>query len=177
MRRAQTQTTRFYMGNLMSFLVQSGDTNGSFCLLEYRAQPGGEPPPHLHYQQDEVFYLLEGELEVYCRGQVQTARAGDTVFLPRQQAHAWYILSPTLRLLALTQPGGLDEYFAAMSTPATSMELPTGAITYALDDPAHAIAIGAQHGIKILTPAEIKELLPHYPGFGVPRPEQPETGS
>ncbi len=102
-------------------------------------------------------------------GEVRTVRAGETIFLPRNQAHAFYYLSPTLRFLALVQPGGLDGYFEAMSSPATSMELPESAYVIALSDPAPAIELAAKHGVKMLTPAETAELLPHYPGFGVPR--------
>lgn len=171
-RGANTETTRFYMGSLMSFLVKSIETEKSFCLLEYRSQPGNEPPPHLHFDQDEALYLLEGELEVYCLGQVKTARAGEAVFLPRHQAHAWYVLSPTVRMLILTQPGGLDEYFEAMSSPATNMEMPIDVATYAQADPAHARAMAAKHNMKILSPTETAELLPHYPGFGVRRDGQ-----
>jgi len=171
-RGATTETTRFYMGSLMSFLVKSSETQNSLCIAEYRSRPGHEPPPHIHLDQDEVFYLLEGELEVYCLGQVRIVRAGEAVFLPRDQAHAWYVTSSTIRALVMTSPGGLDGYFEEMSSPATSMELPPAATTYAQADPTQAIAIGEKHGIKILTPAETMQLLPHYPGFGVPRAQR-----
>ena len=88
-RGATTETTRFYMGSLMLLLVKSSETQNSLCLVEYRSRPGHEPPPHIHLDQDEVFYLLEGELEVYCLGQVRIVRAGEAMFLPRNQAHAW----------------------------------------------------------------------------------------
>ncbi len=173
-RSAVTETTRSYMGSLMSFLVTSVETENRFVLLELRMKPGNEPPPHIHYDQDEVYYILEGELEVYCMGEVRTVQAGETIFLPQNQAHAFYYLSPTLRFLALLQPGGpdgygLDGYFEAMSSPSTSMELPASATTYALSDPAPAIELAAKYGVKMLTPEETAELLPHYPGFGVPR--------
>jgi quercetin dioxygenase-like cupin family protein len=112
-RGASTETTRFYMDSLMSFLVKSSQTTNGLCLLEYRSHPGHEPPPHIHLDQDEAFYLLEGELEVYCMGQVVTARAGEALFLPRNQAHAWYVMSPKIRTLIMTNPGGMDEYFEA----------------------------------------------------------------
>lgn len=167
-RSAVTETTRSYMGGLMTFLTTSAETENRSFLIEVRTVPGAEPPPHLHYDQDEVFYILEGEMEVYCMGQVRTARAGEMVFLPRMQAHAFYFLSP-LRFLAWVQPGGLDGYFEAMSSPATSMEIPANATTYSDSDFAAAIALAAKYGVKMLTPEETAELLPHYPGFGVPR--------
>lgn len=167
-RSAVPETTRSYMGGLMTFFVTSAETENCIFLLESRTVPGAEPPPHLHYDQDEVFYILEGEMEVYCMGQVQIARAGEVVFLPRNQAHAFYFLSP-IRFLALVQPGGLDGYFEAMSSPATSMEIPANITTYADSDPAAAIALAAKYGVKMLIPEETAELLPQYPGFGVPR--------
>jgi hypothetical protein len=61
---------------------------------------------------------------------------------------------------------GLDGYFTAMAEPATSMNLLTEAITYNVDDPSHAIRVGAENGIRILSPEETAEQLPRYPGFG-----------
>ena len=169
-RSAVTETTRSSIGSLRSSLVKSTETENRFFLMESRAVPGAEPPPHLHYEQDEVFYVLEGEIEVYCMGQVKTARAGETVFLPRMQAHAFYFLSPVVHFLVLLTPGNLEGFFEATSSPATSMEIPANATNRANSDPAAAIALLAEYGVKMLTPAETAELLPHYPGFGVPRP-------
>jgi quercetin dioxygenase-like cupin family protein len=168
-RSAVPETTRSYMGGLMTFLATSAETENRSLLLEIRTVPGAEPPPHLHYEQDEVYYILEGELEVYCMGQVRTARAGEMVFLPRMQAHAFYFISPILHFLAWVQPGGMDGYFEAMSNPATSMEIPANATTYADFDLDAAVALAAKYGVKMLTPEETAELLPQYPGFGVPR--------
>ncbi|MEH2444782.1 MAG: cupin domain-containing protein [Nostoc sp.] len=168
-RSAVTETTRSSTGNLRSFLIKSTETENRFFLMETRAVPGAEPPPHIYYEQDEVFYILEGEIEVYCMGQVKTARAGETVFLPRMQAHAFYFLSPIVHFLVLVTPGGLDGCFEAMSSPATSMEILANVTTHADSDPAAAIALLAKYGVKMLTPKETAELLPHYPGFGVPR--------
>jgi hypothetical protein len=75
-------------------------------------------------------------------------------------------------MLILTNPAGIDDYFSAMAEPATSMNLPPNGTTYAMDDPAHAIAVGARHGIKILTPDETCALLPNYPGFGATEAER-----
>lgn len=168
---AELGNSLFYMGSLMSVLASTKRTSGAFSLMEYRSRPGNEPPPHRHLGQDELLYILEGEIEAYTPDLIAKIGVGGSLFLPRNQAHAWYVNSPTLRMLILTVPAGLDEYFAAMASPATSMELPAGAVTYLLDDPAHAIAIGQEHGIHILTPEQTRELLPRYPGFGA-SPEQ-----
>ena len=166
-RGASLPNTWFYMGSLMSFLATSDETNNGFNLMEYRSRPGHEPPPHIHLNQDELLYILDGEILAYCQDEVLSVKSGESIFLPRNAAHAWYVLSPQLRMLILNLPGGLDGYFHSMAaSPATSMELPSEAMTYELDDPAHAVKVGLEHGIRILAPDEAKELLPKYPGFG-----------
>lgn len=160
----------FYMGSLLSVLAPAKRTGGAFSLMEYRSRPGHEPPPHVHNGQDELLYLLEGQIEAYAPGLTGAlVKAGEALFLPRDQAHAWYVTSPTLRMLVMTNPPGMEDYFEAMAEPAASMDLPPEGTTYALDDPARAIAVGRRHGLRILTPEETTELLPDYPGFGVHR--------
>jgi quercetin dioxygenase-like cupin family protein len=170
---ARVENSLFYMGSLMSVVASTKATGGAFSLLEYRSQPVHEPPPHIHVGQDELLYLLEGEIEAYTPDLTAVrVGTGQSLFLPRDQAHAWYVTSPTLRMLILTYPAGIDDYFAAMAEPATSLELPPNGITYAMDDPAHAVAVGARHGIKILTPVETRALMPNYPGFGATEAER-----
>ena len=71
------------MGSLMSILASTSETSNGFALLEYRSTPGHEPPPHIHVNQDEVLYILEGEIEAFCLGKVLKVAAGESIFLPR----------------------------------------------------------------------------------------------
>ncbi len=119
-----------------------------------------EEAPQREYSLREVFNGLRW-----------MARAGEVVFLPQGKPHAFYIRSPHLRALILVQAVGehavgLDCYFTEMAEPAISMNLPTKAVTYIMDDPSHAIRLGAANGIRILSPEETAKELPHYPGFG-----------
>jgi NAD(P)-dependent dehydrogenase (short-subunit alcohol dehydrogenase family) len=52
-------------GNLTTNLAEKKDTNGAFFLVEAMLAPGTEPPPHVHTREDELFYVLEGEFDVY----------------------------------------------------------------------------------------------------------------
>lgn len=171
-RGATLNSTMFYMGSLMSFLARGDETGGRLSLNEYQSRPGTEPPPHVHEWEHEVYYLLEGQMQFYCQGQVLLVQAGEIIFLPRGHVHAFYIRSPYVRALLLAIAAGeqsveLDQYFTNMATPATSMSLPDEALTYAVVDPSHAIALGLTHGIRILSPEDTLRELPHYPGFGV----------
>lgn len=170
-RGATLDTTMFYMGSLMSFLVKSEDTGGRFALMEAVSKPGNEPPPHLHQWEHETYYLLEGTIEFYLADKVLTATAGEAVFIPQGVPHAISLRSPRVRTLVMAQatgeqPVGIDRYFIAMAEPATRMDLPADAITYVMDDSARAVSLAAGFGGYFLSPEETAQLLPHYTGFG-----------
>jgi quercetin dioxygenase-like cupin family protein len=167
MRRTHLENTYAYMGSLMTFLVEGKDTGGRFALLEYRAKPGNEPPPHWHEVEDETLYVLEGEMEAYLGGQVLNIGPGEMLFIPHGEPHAWYIVSPSFRMLIMTNPAQMDGYFREMGRPAETLELKNDRVTYAMADPQHAIELGAKYGTQFMTPEQTKKAFPKYAGFGV----------
>jgi quercetin dioxygenase-like cupin family protein len=170
-RGANLDTSMMYMGSIMSFLVRAQDTDGRFAMVEHRARPGSEPPPHVHLWEHEIFYVLQGKIEFHCEDQVKSVGPGETIFLPKGKAHAFYIRSEYLRTLIISlatteEPAALDNYFASMAKRATSMDIPTDAVTYLIDDPSHAIEAGEKYGIKMLSAEEARRTLPHFGGLG-----------
>ena len=55
----------FFQGGLFTFHADSTDTAGQSALLEVQGGPGIEPPLHVHANEDELFYVLEGKLKKY----------------------------------------------------------------------------------------------------------------
>ena len=160
-----------YMGSIMSFLVRAQETDGRFTMVAISRTAGNEPPPHVHLWEHEIYFVLEGKIEFHCGDQVKTVGPGETIFLPAGKAHAFYIRSGYLRTLIITlataeEPAALDSYFASMAKPATSMDIPTDAVTYLTDDPSRAIEAGKKYGIEILSPEEARRALPHFHGLG-----------
>jgi quercetin dioxygenase-like cupin family protein len=76
-------------GNLTTNLAEKKDTNGAFFLVEAMLAPGTEPPPHVHTREDELFYVLEGEFDVYVGKEAFKVKTGECVFLPRFRPHAF----------------------------------------------------------------------------------------
>jgi mannose-6-phosphate isomerase-like protein (cupin superfamily) len=172
-RAVKVESTFAYMGSLMTFLAKGSETSGRFALMEFHTKAGNEPPPHIHEREHELYFVLEGTMRFYCEDKILDIGAGEVVFLPQGKAHAFTCISDVVRTLIFVQatgqdPVGLDSYFLAMGEPATSMVLPESAVTYAADDPEHAIRVGASRGIRILSPSESQRALPQYPGFGMP---------
>ncbi len=72
---------------------------------------GGGPPPHRH-DFEEMFTLLEGELQFTFRGETSVVHAGSTVNIPANAPHSFKNLSGAdVRMLCMATPAGLDEFF------------------------------------------------------------------
>src|ERR1700760_1291806 len=82
-----------YRGALLTFHADSTDTSGQFALMEAEGASGSEPPPHVHRNEDEMFYLLEGELKVMRGTEEITLCPGQSVFLPRGVMHTFKVIS------------------------------------------------------------------------------------
>jgi mannose-6-phosphate isomerase-like protein (cupin superfamily) len=148
--------SRWYLGSLMTFLVNSGQTNGAFSLTDYLAKPGNEPPAHKHDREDEFFYVVEGRIDAYIGQEVFRVGPYEGVYLPKLIPHTFTILTPHLRMLILLSPGGFEGYFRDMSEPARSLSLPEQAVNYGAVDMDQAMRSGREHGISFLTPSEIR---------------------
>jgi DNA-binding transcriptional MerR regulator len=91
--------------------VSSKDTQGAMCVFEFAGSHGG--PRHLHREQDEWIYIVEGECEFEVGGRRFRAGAGESVFLPRNVAHTWVSVSGSPgKILDIYQPAGrMEEFF------------------------------------------------------------------
>src|SRR5215203_311027 len=99
-------------------------TGGRFSLIEEFA-PGGEGTPlHVHREDDETFYILEGELTFYLNeGQHTPASAGSFVHIPGGVIHAFKVDSETARYLIITTAQH-EHFYRAISEPAQTRTLP-----------------------------------------------------
>src|SRR5688572_14190609 len=52
------------VGDTMTFKATAAQTGGSMTAVEVLAAPGGGPPPHLHANEDEMWFVLDGEFEI-----------------------------------------------------------------------------------------------------------------
>jgi DNA-binding transcriptional MerR regulator len=93
--------------------VSGQDTNGAMCVFEFNCNAGG--PRHLHYDQDEWIYIIEGEFEFHLgkRQEKVLLGAGESIFIPRQVAHVWARVSKKPgKIINVYQPAGkMEEFF------------------------------------------------------------------
>jgi len=162
-RSTSLERSKWYMGMLLTNLTETPDTNAAYSLFEATLVPGTEPPPHVHSREDELFYVLEGEFDVYVGEEVFNAKTGECIFLPRFKPHAFIIRSARLRLLILFAPAGVEEAFRSMSSPAQNLNPPMGALTYSAEDLEQTAQRFSASGVRMLAPDEIEHQLPSYP--------------
>src|SRR5947209_19450059 len=91
--RQSLEQSIWYSGWLFTFLATGQETQGQFALMECSARKGNVPPPHIHHREDEVFYVLEGEMTFSVGDRTIKATPGTMVFLPRDVVHSFVIES------------------------------------------------------------------------------------
>ncbi len=105
----------------IAFKVTSPDPNGVLILENTFHKPGG-PARHLHYDQDEWFYAVEGEFIIEIGQERHRMQPGDSVMAPRNMPHVWaYIGATTGRMLITFLPAGHMEAFFREVTKAQAM--------------------------------------------------------
>ncbi|QJD80367.1 cupin domain-containing protein [Spirosoma rhododendri] len=111
------QAISLFDGDTFMTKVSTKDTNGDLYVYESRRVKEGGPALHVHFEQDELWYVLEGEFLIKVGDVIHQVKAGDTVFGPRNVPHCFAkVGSGEGRLLMTFQPAGkMEECFQQIS--------------------------------------------------------------
>jgi quercetin dioxygenase-like cupin family protein len=124
----------------------AADTGGLFTFCEEVVgprTPGG--PLHVHYQEDEFVYVIDGHLLVQLGQERHDLGPGCFAWLPRQVPHGFANVSDSpVHIIGAIVPGGIEEYFAAQSAYLAQLAGPP--------DPERIAAIWAGHPVAIAGP-------------------------
>lgn len=128
-------------GCLMRVKVNGHDTGGAYALLESVALPGEGDAPHIHTEEDEALYVLEGEIEAQMDEQSVLLGAGAYVYLPRYTLHSYKVVgSKPARLLITVSPAGLELYFVESARLLASSATSANAL----------VSLSAEYGIRFV---------------------------
>jgi mannose-6-phosphate isomerase-like protein (cupin superfamily) len=110
-----------FEGDTFYTKVSTADTDGDVYVFESTRVKEGGPSFHVHYEQDEFWYILKGEFLFKVGEETFTAKSGDSVFGPRNVPHAFAKVGKgEARLLMFFQPAGkMEEMFKKISEGAT----------------------------------------------------------
>jgi quercetin dioxygenase-like cupin family protein len=108
-------------------------TGGALSVFETTIDAG--PPLHVHDHEDECLYVLDGHLSTRCGSDAFDAPAGSFVFLPHGRPHRFWAKDQPAKLLLITVPGGIEDYFHQINKATTNEE---------------RHRIGEQHSIRVV---------------------------
>jgi quercetin dioxygenase-like cupin family protein len=148
--RSASAEPLWFLHNLAFVHVSGAITGDRFSLVEIHGEPGDMPPLHVHDDEDETFFVLEGSLELHIAGRDPVVvQPGEAAFAPRGVAHVYRVISSTPARWLVALPGsGFAAFVCEVSVPAPSPVLPPSADL----DPVQIAACAARHGIEILAP-------------------------
>lgn len=114
----------FWQGDILwTVLATSEQTGGVYSLLEQLCAKDAGPAPHWH-EQDEAFYVLDGQITFMAGDKTFEASAGAFVFIPRGTVHSFRVDSESARLLNFYLPGAFERVITELGQPAATRTLP-----------------------------------------------------
>src|SRR6266487_6482944 len=137
-------------GILVTIKVSGDDTDGQYCLIDAEVPPGMGSPWHNHRDEDEWFYVRDGEFTLYVGDARLTLTAGGFAFGPKGVPHTFIAGPAGGRALVGFQPFLFEGFLREIGEPALERVLPPP-----LDAPpemARLLPVGAKHGMEILGP-------------------------
>lgn len=138
-------------GDLYRFLAETDSTNGQYAIWEATVFPNGGPPPHVHSQEEEGFYLFEGELTFYVDGEKIVATAGTFVNLPTGVPHAFKNeTNNPAKMLIIVASAGLEAMFVRTGQVVENASAIPNAVTP--EEIALIKKIAPEYGVDILIP-------------------------
>jgi len=114
-----------WMGETFTYFLATGEqTGGAFTLVDEEAKRGESVPLHLHRDDMESFYVLEGEITFYIGDEPGArAAAGSFAHVPGGTIHGFRVESETARYLILTTPRH-GRFYRAITLPSRPGGLP-----------------------------------------------------
>ena len=125
-------------------------TGGRFSQVESLDPQGSGTPMHVHLNEDETFYVLEGEVSLFVDGERIDVSAGDFAYVPRGASHGYVVRSEQARMLVTFSPAGFEEAFVELGVPVVEGEAPpTETVLPPVEEIVRAFA---PYGCEILGP-------------------------
>lgn len=107
--------------NTLDIKISGSDTGNELVVFEQTGlTPNGGPPLHIHPNQDEWFYIVDGNYLFQVGDNRYRLQPGDTIFLPRKVPHAFIQLSEKGKMIVSYFPAGKMEAFFAVTDQWTS---------------------------------------------------------
>ncbi|MCC5633252.1 cupin domain-containing protein [Nostoc sphaeroides CHAB 2801] len=110
------------VGDLVKFIQTGEETGGQYDLFDAYIPPNVGTTPHIHLEQDEGFYIVDGEVKFQLNDKIIIATPGTFVNVPKDTIHAYRNLEAIpARMIIQGVPSGLDKLIEDTSRPGTDI--------------------------------------------------------
>jgi quercetin dioxygenase-like cupin family protein len=129
------------LGASIRLIARAVDTDGRLTVFEQTTPPGWGPPRHVHANEEEIVYVLEGTYEMSLGDERRTVSAGGCAVLPRGVPHGFRNVGETSgRFVCVVTPGGFEEYLLEIARCAPP------------PSPAQLVGMARAYGLTLLPP-------------------------
>ncbi len=115
----------WFLDTLVNIRVSEKDNADGTSVLEHRAYQNDSPPLHIHQNEDEIFYVLEGEFRFLIKDEQYHLSAGDILTAPKGIPHTYKIESAGGgKWLTIIHGSDFESFVKEIGRPADKIELP-----------------------------------------------------
>lgn len=132
------------LGSRYRYKVVGGSTNGAYSLVEETLLDAEGPPLHVHEREEEAFYVLSGRGVFVVGEDRRELGPGDFVVVPRGAPHTLAKVGDELRMLVVSSPAGLEQFFIEVERRESVAGEPM--------DEDEVVALAAEFGTRIVGP-------------------------
>ena len=112
--RGEGEWIRNPLGEAIEFKARAKQTAGVLTAFEFAPGPGEGPPLHVHKDDNEVIYFLDGQFRLKIEDVVRNAESGSFTFVPKGVPHTWQRISDEpahLMVMFLPAAAGMEQFF------------------------------------------------------------------
>jgi quercetin dioxygenase-like cupin family protein len=138
----------WFVGALLQRKAGTAETEGRLALLDQTMPPGYVVPRHIHINDDEAWYVLDGSMTFYCGEQVIEAVERSWVFAPRGLVHTFKVGANGARALTFALPSTFADFVAEMGEQTATLTVPAAGPV----DEQRLAEVARRYGIEIVGP-------------------------
>ena len=143
---------RFFLNHLATVKVSAGSSLSGMNVVEFDAPKDFGPPLHQHEHEDEIMFVISGEVLLLVGEERVIAGPGTVVSLPAQVPHIFQVVSESARFLTVTSGSSgrptFDRFVQELGAPVDPDALPEPGPV----DPGYLAQVAAAYDIEILGP-------------------------
>lgn len=141
----------WFLDTLVTIHIAHQDGRDHISLLEHYAPYGDSPPLHVHHTEDEVFFVLEGELRLRVGEEERQLAPGQAILAPKGSAHTYRVESSAgARWLTVTIHSDFERFVRALARPAEQHALPPSSGAPTPEAVTFLAATARAHNIEIV---------------------------